>query len=204
MRHHRRLISRRNRRTTATTAASLKTTSAAAAVLALLAGCGSDPDGYNDADLTYATDVTAHHAQTLQVLDLSLGRELLDPDLGVLADETRQRLFSEVDVTAKWLKANDQPVPKTALQHTHDDEQDYDTTIPGMLTAQQMHELETAGDRAFQAAWLDALITHEEGAVELAQTAVADAQSADLAKAAEADLKRHEDQLATLEDLAGA
>ena len=170
----------------------------------LLGGCGSNPEGYNDADVTYATDVTSHHAQTLQVLDLSLGRQSLDPELGALADETRQQLFAEVDVTQKWLRTNDRPIPKTALQHTHDDTQSYDTSIPGMLSSDQMHKLEKSRNRNFQAAWLHALITHEEGAVELAQAAVDEAQNAELTKTAEADLEYHEGQLAKLEDLAGA
>jgi uncharacterized protein (DUF305 family) len=172
--------------------------------LAVVGGCGSDPDAYNDADVTYATDVTSHHAQTLQVLDLSLGRQTLDPDLGTLADETRQRLFAEVDVTQKWLKDNDQPVPKTALQHTHSDEKTYDTTIPGVLTEDRLHRLENTSDRNFQAAWLDALITQEEGAVELARAAVDDARNAAIAKAAEADLEHHQEQLAELKRIAAA
>ena len=190
--------------TPGSTARRAATLAAAAAALAVTAGCGSDPEAYNDADVTYATDVTAHHAQTLQVLDLSLGRQNLDPELGAIADETRTRLFAEVDVIQTWLKTNDQPVPKTALQHTHDDEQTYDTSIAGMLSADQLHQLETTNDRNFQAAWLDALIAHEKGAVELAQTAVDDAQNAELLERAEADLARHEEQLDTLQDLAGA
>ena len=186
------------------TARRAATLAAAAAALAVTAGCGGDPEAYNDADVTYATDVTAHHAQTLQLLDLSLGRQTLDPELGELADETRKRLFAEVDVTQTWLKTNDQPVPETALQHTHDDQQTYDTSVAGMLSADELHQLETTNDRNFQAAWLDALIAHEKGAIELAQTAVDDAQNADLLESAEADLARHEELLATLEDLAGA
>lgn len=209
----------RNQRTTATSTVPVTRTStctrvtaarraailvAAVAGLAGVAACGSDPEAFDDADVSYATDVTAHHAQTLQVLDLSLGRHTLGPELGALADETRQQMFAEVDVTQKWLKTHDQPVPKTALQHTHDDKQTYDTSIVGMLSADQMHQLEVTNDRDFQSAWLEALIAHEEGAVELARTAVDDAQNADLAKAAETDLKYHEDQLAKLRDLAGA
>lgn len=187
--------------TTATTAAAAV---ASLAGMLLLAGCGDDPGGYSDADVTYASDITSHHAQTLQVLDLSLGRETLDPELGALADETRERLFAEVDDTQKWLKAHNQPVPETLLQHTHDDEKTYDTSIPGMLSAGQMHKLEKADDRDFQAAWLNALIAHEEGAVTLARAAVDDAQNAELAKTAEADVQHHEEQLAKLEDLARA
>jgi uncharacterized protein (DUF305 family) len=172
--------------------------------LSVVAGCGSDSDAYDDADVTYATAVTSHHAQTLQVLDLSLGRQTLDPDLGALADETRQRLFAEVDVTQTWLEKNDQPVPKTALQHTHSDETTYDTTIPGILTEDRLHRLEKTSDRHFQAAWLDALITQEEGAVELARAAVDDARNAAIVKAAEADLEHHRAQLARLQELATA
>lgn len=172
-------------------------------LLSLLTGCGADPNGYNDTDVAYAVDVTSHHAQTLHVLDLSLGRESLDPGLGALADETRQRLFDEVNGTQKWLKANDQSVPKTALQHSHADDQNYDTSIPGMLSADQLHDLEQADDAEFQSAWLDALIAHEVGAVELAQSAVEGAQNADLTKVAEADLNHHRQQLAKLKRYAG-
>ena len=174
-----------------------------APTVVMLTGCGADPNGYNDNDVAYASDVTRHHAQTLQVLDLSLGRESLDPDLGALADETRKRLFDEVNGTQKWLKANDQPVPRTALQHSNGDDQPYDTSIPGMLTADQLHDLAQVEDAEFQAAWLDALIAHEEGAVEMAQAAVDDAQNADLTKAAQADLNHHRQQLDRLRKHAG-
>ena len=65
----------------------------------MLTACGADPEGFNETDTEYAADLTSHHAQTLQVLDLSLGRQTLDPMLGQLADVTRRTLFDEVDTT---------------------------------------------------------------------------------------------------------
>ena len=167
-----------------------------------LAGCGSDSDGYGDADVAYASDVTVHHAQTLQVLDLSLGRQSLDPELGAFADETRKQIFAEVEVTQKWLKRNGEEVPKTALEHSHADQPSYDTSIPGVLPEDRLHQLEKARDPEFQAAWLDALIVQEEGAVELAEAAIEEAEDAESTKAAEADLERHREQLDRLRDIA--
>jgi uncharacterized protein (DUF305 family) len=173
------------------------------ATASTLAGCGSDADGYSDADVAYASDVTNHHAQTLQVLDLSLGRQSLDPELGSLADETRKQLFAEVEVTQKWLKRNDEKVPETALEHSHSDQPSYDTSIPGVLPEDRLRQLEKAGDGEFQAAWLDALITQEEGAVELAEAAVDEAEDDAILEAAEKDLDHHRKQLDRLRELAG-
>jgi uncharacterized protein (DUF305 family) len=181
----------------------LLTAALTVATASALAGCGSDSDGYGDADVAYAGDVTTHHAQTLQVLDLSLGRQSLDPELGALADETRKQLFAEVEVTQKWLKRNGEKVPKTALEHSHSDQPSYDTSIPGVLPEDRLHQLEKAGDREFQAAWLEALITQEEGAVELAETAVEDAENAEIVEAAESDLEHHRKQLERLREIAG-
>lgn len=176
----------------------------AAITAALLAGCGGDPDGFDEADTTYATDLTSHHAQTLQLLDLSLGRDRLAPELGALADQTRSATFDEVATSQRWLKKWDQPVPKTALEHSHSDNLTYDTAIPGMLSEQQMHNLTKENDETFGRAWLEQLIAHEQGAVELAEIADNDAQNADVAAFAAEDLRVHRDRVERLEDLLGS
>lgn len=172
----------------------------ALATTLLLASCGGEPEGFDDADIAYATDVTTHHAQTLQVLDLSLGRERLDPALGQYAEETRQALFAEVDTTQKLLKQWDRPVPRTALQHTHTESYEYDTSVPGVLSADELHALEQTMDARFEETWVAHLVSLEEGAVELAQTAVDEAQNADAVAAAEKDLAAHQERLEQLRE----
>lgn len=167
---------------------------AAGAVLSL-SGCEA---GVDDASIAYATDLTSHHAQTLQVLDLSIGRDAFDPGLGALADRIRRATFDEVDTSQRWLKRWDVAVPKTALQHTHDDAVSYDASVPGMLTAEQMHALETSDSADFQRAWLEQLAAHEEGAVELAEAAVEASESAEVTAFAEKDLADHRERLAEL------
>ena len=176
----------------------------AAITAVLLAGCGGDPNGFDEADTTYATDLTSHHAQTLQLLDLSLGRDGLAPELGALADQTRSATFDEVATSQRWLKKWDQPVPKTALQHSHSDDLTYDTGIPGMLSEQQMHDLAKVNDEAFSQAWLEQLIAHERGAVVLAEAAANDAENADVAAFAAEDLQVHRDRVGRLQELLGS
>jgi uncharacterized protein (DUF305 family) len=48
--------------------------------------------------------------------------------------------------------------------------------MPGMMTADDMAALEDATGAEFQAMWLEMMIEHHEGAVEMAQTQQADGQ----------------------------
>lgn len=173
------------------------------ATAGLLAGCGgSNHDGFNDADTAYATGLLSHHAQTLQLLDLTLGRDNLDPQFGTLADQSRQARFDEAATAQKWLKTWGKRVPETVLEHDHDpDGVTYDTSIPGVLSSAELHSLERAKGAAFAQAWLRKLIAHEQGAVKLAADAIEDGQNADVVAFAKKDEKTHQRQVAQLERL---
>lgn len=173
------------------------------ATAGLLVGCGgSNPDGFNEADAAYATGLVSHHAQTLQLLDLTLGRDNLDPQFGTLADQSRQARFDEAATAQKWLKTWGKRVPKTVLEHDHDqDGVTYDTSIPGVLSSAELHTLEETKGAAFAQAWLRELIAHEQGAVKLAADAVEDGQNAEVVAFAKKDEKAHQQTVARLERL---
>jgi uncharacterized protein (DUF305 family) len=176
---------------------------------AMLAGCGGDAgesgdaSGPNDSDVGYATHVTSHHAQTLQVLDLTLGRPDVRPALADFAEGSRQELFSEVETTQKWLEDWGEPVPKTVLQHTHEEDPQYDTSAPGMLDESELHRLDELGGRRFDRAWVRDLIRLEKAAVEMARAALDSGEHAAVHDFAEKDLAFHRKQLQRLRDAAG-
>jgi uncharacterized protein (DUF305 family) len=174
------------------------------AVAALLSGCAGSgvEETPNAADTTYASSVVSHHAQTLALLDLTLGRDGLDPRVGTFADRARPQLFAEVNAATKRLTAWDAKVPQTALEHTHDDTGTYDTSIPGVLSSDRLHTLGQAKGRAFERAWLRALISHERGALELADEAARAGQDVAAVAAAKEDQQAHKDRLAALQQLA--
>ena len=158
-------------------------TAALASVLAL-ASCGendepahtkhtaSNGDVYNEADVQFATDMIPHHAQALAMVDLTLNRQL-DPEVQRLAEDIREAQAPEIEQMTDWLTAWDEAVPETMRDHTNahgEGDMEMDSDMPGMMSGEQMSELETAGDAEFQALFLDMMIEHHEGAIEMART----------------------------------
>ena len=165
---------------------------AIALTLALGAGltaCGDDTSDaagkaevstteHNDADVAFASDMITHHAQALSMVDLTLDRPL-DPEVQALAEDIREAQAPEIETMADWLTSWGEDVPATMRDHVnggHDmddmsdnmDGMDHDD-MPGMMTADDIDELENAGDDQFQDMWLQMMIEHHEGAVEMAE-----------------------------------
>ena len=176
--------------------------SAFALTLALGAGltaCGDDTSDaagqaevstteHNDADVAFASDMITHHAQALSMVDLTLKREL-DPEVQALAEDIRDAQGPEIETMADWLTQWGEDVPETMRDHVnsgHDmgdmsdnmDDMGHDD-MPGMMTSEDMDALENASDAEFQDMWLEMMIDHHEGAIEMAETEQEDGQFKD-------------------------
>ena len=143
---------------------------------------------HNDADVTFASDMITHHAQALSMVDLTLDRPL-DPEVQALAEDIRAAQGPEIETMADWLTKWGEEVPETMRDHAnagHDmddmaddmDDMDHDD-MPGMMTADDMDALENASDSEFQDMWLEMMVEHHEGAVEMAETEQEDGQFKD-------------------------
>jgi uncharacterized protein (DUF305 family) len=90
---------------------------------------------------------------------------------------------------ADWLTEWGEEVPETMRDHAnagHDMGDMSDTMddmghgdMPGMMTAEDMDALENASDAEFQDMWLEMMVEHHEGAVEMAQAEQEDGQYKD-------------------------
>ena len=132
---------------------------------------------HNDADVAFATDMIQHHAQALSMVDLTVDRTL-DPEVQQLADDIREAQGPEIETMSDWLQEWDEEIPATMRDHSnagHDmegmgDSMDgLDSDMPGMMSGDDFDELENAPDSEFQAMWLEMMVAHHEGAVEMAQ-----------------------------------
>lgn len=128
---------------------------------------------HNEADVAFASSMIQHHAQALQMVNLTLGRTL-DPKVEQLAEDIRAAQSPEVETMAGWLQDWGEDIPDTVLDHAHggqdmDDMQNMEE-VPGMMTGDDMKALEDAPDKHFQTMWLQAMTEHHEGAVEMART----------------------------------
>ena len=183
----------------------------AAALTLALAGCSSSESsaggsGHNDADVDFASDMIQHHAQALEMVDLTLGREL-DPEVVTLTEEIRAAQAPEIEKMADWLEDWDQPVPETSRDHANAHAEDHggsaelDTDMPGMMSAEEMDALENASGAEFQTMWLEMMIEHHEGAVEMAETEVAEGESAKAIALAQEIIDAQEAEISTMQGL---
>lgn len=156
------------------------------------AACGTDDTStatssqvstteHNDADVEFASNMLQHHAQALSMVDLTEGRTL-DPEVQALADDIRAAQTPEIETFTEWLTDWNEEVPKTTDDGGHDMEDmddmgdSMDSDMPGMMSADDMGALEDASDSEFQTMWLEMMVEHHTGAVEMAETETSDGQ----------------------------
>ena len=166
----------------------------AAAALALSAcgsGDGSASDGsagpsipasaaFNDADVAFATDMIPHHAQALTMVDLTRGRTL-DPQFERLAQQILDAQGPEIETMKSWLVDWDQPVPETSRDHLNADSGGAmagmdNQDMPGMMSDAELADLDHAKGADFEDMWLQMMIQHHEGAIEMARTEQSDGE----------------------------
>lgn len=184
-------------------------------LLALATGCGSGDHGdhaasateHNDADAAFATDMIQHHAQALAMVNLTVARPV-DPEFTALAQAIRDAQGPEIETMVDWLEEWSEKVPETVNDHMNHDMgtmPEGTDGMPGMMTADEMTNLEVAPDAEFQKMWLGMMIRHHEGAIEMAEAQVKDGRyrpALDLAEsiivAQKAEIEEMKDLLATL------
>lgn len=184
------------------------------AALALTA-CGSEensdhhasaiPAGeeFNQADVDFATHMIQHHAQALAMVDLTRGREL-SPQVQRLADEILMAQGPEIELMTDWLTAWDQPVPETVRDHANahgDGSGGIDEDMPGAMTEEAMAALEDAPDDEFEQLWLEMMIEHHAGALDMAKDEQADGTFKPALRLAESIESAQQQEIATMEDL---
>ena len=193
------------------------------AIALSLTGCGGDDDAapsdvrtaasgelFNDADVEFATAMIPHHAQALEMVDLTVGRDL-SPEVQALAAQIREAQAPEVEQMTDWLTAWDEPVPETSLNHVNGDDDGHGMEgmddldeMPGMMSADEMDALEAASGADFEPMFLEMMVEHHQGAVEMAETEQSDGEYADAVKLAEAIETSQTTEIETMEGLLGS
>lgn len=163
------------------------------AVLLALSACGASEEAekpqkvsqteHNKADIAFATGMIQHHAQALEMVDLTMGRNL-DPTVQRLADQIRAAQSPEIETMSGWLRDWGEEVPATMRDNANDGNdggggaessmsdsmEGMGDDMPQMMSAEDMDALENASDAEFSDMWLKMMIEHHEGAIEMAET----------------------------------
>lgn len=113
---------------------------------------------YTVADVHFMQGMIAHHAQAIHMSNLAEARSV-NPRLLLFARKIDQSQRAEIAQMQDWLRAHNQFAPDTSSHRT--------MTMPGMLTPAQLAELETLRGAAFERRFLELMILHHEGALQM-------------------------------------
>ena len=213
--------------TLAVTAAACGSDSGSDSASPSAAQTASNGDVFNSADVEFATAMIQHHAQALAMVALADGRPL-DPDVKKLTEQIRDAQAPEIETMTDWLDSWGQEVPATVNDHAHGGHDmdgmegmdgsggasasadsgtsmgdDTGAGMPGMMTAEQMDELENASDAEFQDMWLQMMVEHHQGAIEMAKDEVDQGTFGDAIALAKSIESSQQAEIDTMEEMLG-
>ena len=126
---------------------------------------------YTEADVAFMTAMIAHHAQAL-VMAALVPERTTDRQIRTLAARITNAQADEIATMQRWLRDRGEPVPEVHIEGTtlmvHGAH--HDAHMPGMLTPEQLRELEAARGDAFDRLFLRRMIEHHQGAVTMVRT----------------------------------
>ena len=145
---------------------------------------------FNDADVAFAQMMIVHHQGAIQMADLAPSRAQ-NQDVLALASRIKAAQAPEIDQMTSWLTAWGAAAPSMmsgsatsgmgGMDHGGGMDMGGTTSaaessvsMPGMMSEDQMQQLESASGAAFDQMFLELMIVHHQGAIEMAETEIAD------------------------------
>jgi uncharacterized protein (DUF305 family) len=212
----------------------LLTGAAALAALVVAAGCsnnsgGEQPAGqttpaatptaqattptaeaHNQADVMFAQHMIPHHQQAIEMSDMLLSKQGIDPRVIELANQIKAAQGPEIQQMQGWLTqwgSPQMPMPSGMPGHG-----DMPTTsgmpsisgtpgVSGMMSEQDMAALQNAQGVEASKLFLTQMTAHHEGAITMAQTEIKDSQSPAAVELARAIVTAQQKEIDTMKGI---
>ena len=147
---------------------------------------------FNNADVTFVQGMIPHHRGALTMAQMADGRAE-DPRVIDLANRIEAAQEPEIETMTGWLEEWGEPLPEETdggmggMDHGSMDMGGMDMSGMDMegMSEQNMAALEAASGAEFDRMWLEMMIAHHRGAVEMAQTEIAEGGNPDAVALAE-------------------
>ncbi|QHC68759.1 uncharacterized protein (DUF305 family) [Rathayibacter sp. PhB179] len=162
--------------------------SSATAAPSSSADAGQD---FNDQDVTFATMMKPHHEQAVEMADMILAKDGISADVTDLATQIKDAQGPEITQLEEWITAWGGDDSMSGMDHSMD----------GMMSDEDMSALEDATGVDAEKLFLEQMMQHHEGAVEMAKTEINDGQNPDAIKLANTIVQTQTEEIATMQDL---
>lgn len=144
---------------------------------------------FNAADSMFTVMMIPHHEQAVEMSDLLLGKTRVDQEVLQLAQQIKDAQAPEIELMQSWLDAWGIP---SAGEMNHGD---------GMMSAGDMAALEAAEGAEASRLFLEQMIVHHQGAIEMAETELTNGINPDVLDLAEAIIDAQTAEIATMQEL---
>jgi uncharacterized protein (DUF305 family) len=157
---------------------------------AAASGTSSASAEFNDADVMFAQLMIPHHEQAVEMSDMILAKEGVNPDVIALAQQIKAAQQPEIDTMKSWMSAWGRPT--MAGGHQMDD---------GQMTEQEMKTLDEADGPTGQKLFLEGMINHHQGAIQMAQTEITSGKNPDAVALARSIVDSQQKEITTIKGL---
>ena len=141
-----------------------------------MSGMGHNSDGpaasssatpvgeFNKADVMFVQMMIPHHEQAVDMNDMVLSKGNINPEVEALAKQIKAEQQPEIDMMNAWLEIWGRVQMPEGSHHSSSD---------GLMTEEQMQELDEANSAEGQQLFLEGMIRHHQGAIKMAQAEIA-------------------------------
>ncbi|MDJ0418924.1 DUF305 domain-containing protein [Rhodococcus opacus] len=199
-------------------------TSSSASVTATTAAA----DTHNQADVTFAQQMIPHHAQAIEMSDVVLAKDGIDPRVTDLANQIKAAQGPEIEQLQGWLTEWGQSMPMAtsgmmtpgqsmpmATSGMMTPGQSMPMSMPGgtempgdsgmgmsgMMSAEDMTALQNAQGVDASRLFLTQMITHHQGAIAMAQTEIDSGQYPDAVAMARTIADTQQQEITTMQNI---
>ena len=126
-------------------------------------GTMPNADLFSVEDVDFVTAMVPHHAQALEMAQLAPERAT-DPRVTAMAERIAAGQGPEIEAMQAWLEAHDLPRADTGGDHGH-----HGGGMQGMVTGEQLTQLQAAQGEQFDRLFLTRMVAHHQGALAMAE-----------------------------------
>ena len=145
---------------------------------------------HNEADVMFAQMMMPHHSQAVDMSEMLLSKEGISEEVRTLATDISAAQGPEIEQLSMMLE-----------EWGEDQEAAMDHSMDGMMSEEDMAALEGASGTEAERLFLEQMIAHHTGAIEMAQTEVEDGENLDALAMAENIVSSQQSEIDLMEDL---
>jgi uncharacterized protein (DUF305 family) len=146
---------------------------------------------FNDPDIAFATQMIPHHQQAVEMADILLAKTGVDSRVVDLAKKIKAAQTPEITTMTSWLKTWGQPSPQPMDG----------MAMNGMMSQDDMNALTNASGTASSQLFLQQMIQHHQGAIDMANEELSTGKNADALALAKTIIDAQKAEIATMNEI---